>query len=271
MVCDLHTHSEFSFDGRATVRELCLSAVGHKTDVIAITDHCDMTKGAEGIAFYLDHEKERLEAIQRTQEELHQIELLNGIEIGNAIDMPEEANHFLVEREFDFVIGAIHFLPDGSDIYKLPYRSASEIDWMFRRYFESIEKLVDMGGFDSLAHLDYPLRVLRGKLPSATITSYRDQVEMILKKLVQREIALEINTRGTYDWQKRVGPEDWVLSKYRELGGSYITIGSDAHTTAWVGAGFPEAVSALRRTGFDAFTIYRNRRPCQVRIESVFA
>jgi histidinol-phosphatase (PHP family) len=81
---------------------------------------------------------------------------------------------------------------------------------------------------------------------------------------VQKNIALEINTRGTYDWQNRVGPEDWVLERYRELGGKYVTIGSDAHVTKYVGAGFTEAAAALKRTGFDSYTIYKDRCPVQI-------
>ena len=85
-----------------------------------------------------------------------------------------------------------------------------------------------------------------------------------MAELVRKGIALELNTRGTYDWQHRVGPEDWVLRRYRELGGEYVTIGSDAHTAAAVGAGFAEATEALRRCGFSAYTVYRERRPVQI-------
>ena len=77
-------------------------------------------------------------------------------------------------------------------------------------------------------------------------------------------MALEINTRGTYDWQNRVGPEDWVLTRFRELGGKYVTIGSDSHVTRYIGEGFEAAAAALRRCGFDSYTIYRDRQPVQI-------
>ena len=99
------------------------------------------------------------------------------------------------------------------------------------------------------------------------LVRYRDLIEPILEALVRNNIALEINTRGTYDWQNRVGPEDWVLQHYRELGGQYVTIGSDSHVTKYVGAGFPEAAAALKRTGFDSYTIYKDRRPILISLE----
>ncbi|WP_455582395.1 histidinol-phosphatase HisJ family protein [Dysosmobacter sp.] len=264
MTCDLHNHSCYSFDGSASVEALCRAAIRHKIDILAITDHCDMTPGPEGFRSYLHGEPARLEEFAQVQRELGDLELLYGVEIGNAIDMPAQTADFLAKRRFDFIIGAIHFLPGGRDIYRLPYRSEEEIHGMFLRYFASVEALVELGGFDSLAHLDYPLRVLRGKVPAPSIARYRDLVDPILEKLARREIALEINTRGTYDWQHRVGPEEWVLARYRDLGGRYVTIGSDAHTASRIGAGFEDAAALLRRTGFESFTVYRNREPCQI-------
>lgn len=264
MGCDLHIHSCFSFDSNTPFEAICQAAIRRGLRTAAMTDHCDMTDAPEGRRSYLEGERRREEAFGRIRQAFPQLELLYGVEIGNAIDMPEETGQFLEDRRFDFVIGAIHFLPDGSDIYRLPYAGREEIDAMFRRYFRSMLCLAELGGFDSLAHLDYPLRVLRGKIPAPTVLAYREDIEPILETLVRNRIALEMNTRGTYDWQRRVGPEDWVLRRYRELGGEYVTIGSDAHIASAVGAGFAEAAEALRRCGFSAYTVYRERRPVQI-------
>ncbi|MCH1984488.1 histidinol-phosphatase HisJ family protein [Ruminococcus sp. OA3] len=266
MTCDLHIHSRYSFDSSESLAEICRWAVKRNIGVIAITDHCDMIQGRDGIAYYLEVEKQRIKAFEKVREEYQQLEVLYGIEIGNAIDCPEETRKFLKLRKFDFIIGAIHFLPDGGDIYKLPYRDAGEVKRMFRDYFISVEKLVRLGGFDSLAHLDYPLRVLKGKVSAPTIENYRELVEPILSGLILQGIALEVNTRGIYDWQGRVGPEDWVLTRYRELGGRLLTIGSDAHTAFRTGVGFENAAEMLRRTGFRSYTIYRGRKPVEIPI-----
>ena len=232
--------------------------------VVAITDHCDMTMGPEGFQQYLACEEERSQAFRAARSASDFPELLYGVEIGNAIDMPRETESFLSRRTFDLVIGAIHFLPGGEDIYKLPYPDAGAVGRMFRQYFSSLKALVEMGNFDTLAHLDYPLRVLKGKVAEPSVLAYRDRVETVLEELVRKDIALEVNTRGSYDWQGRIGPEDWVLRRYRELGGRLVTIGSDAHTAKNVGAGFSQAVEALRRTGFREYAVYRNRVPCLV-------
>lgn len=266
MACDLHIHSRYSFDGISSLDAICKAAQERDIRIIALTDHCDMTSGAEGIDSYLIGEANRQAEFLQVKEKYRDLTLLYGIEIGNPQDRPDQTKEFLAARKFDFVIGAVHFLPDGSDIYKLPYSNAGDIETMFRQYFESVEQLVELGGFDTLAHLDYPLRVLEGKMAEPTIIQYRDMVEPILKLLAARGIALELNTRGTYDWQKRAGPEDWVFRRYAALGGRYVTIGSDAHVTKWIGAGFSEAMDVLKRTGFHSYTIYENRVPRQVPI-----
>lgn len=262
MTCDLHTHSQYSFDGRESIQSLCKAAAARNIDILAITDHCDMVLGNNGFSDFLRHENERSLALRNTHPE--NIELLNGIEIGNAIDMPEETHSLLANHSFDFVLGAIHFLPDGTDIYQMQLQTEADVSRMFQQYFGQLADLVELGGFDSLAHLDYPLRVLRGKVESPTIFQYRDLVESILERLVRQKIAMELNTRGTYDWQNRVGPENWVLRKYRELGGTRITIGSDAHTAQRIGSGFWSAAAEMKKAGFHSFTIYRNRVPYQI-------
>lgn len=50
MTCDLHNHSCYSFDGSASVEALCRAAIRHKIDILAITDHCDMTPERRGSA-----------------------------------------------------------------------------------------------------------------------------------------------------------------------------------------------------------------------------
>jgi len=266
MRCDLHIHSKYSFDGVPTLDAICRAAMERHIDIIATTDHCDITDGPEGIRSYLENEAARLEEYAQVKEKYKVLKFLYGVEVGNPNDKPQIARTFVDAREFDFVIGAIHFLPDGSDVYKLPYPDLESIDTMFRQYFASMNHLAELGGFDTLAHLDYPLRVLNEKVTSPTITQYRNLVEPILEKIVAKGIALEINTRGIYDWQGRAGPEEWVLKRYKALGGKYVTIGSDAHTANWIGVGFNEAVELLRRAGFEAYTIYEKRVPQQIPI-----
>ena len=39
MICDLHTHSRFSFDGSASLEEISRSAAERGVRILATTDH----------------------------------------------------------------------------------------------------------------------------------------------------------------------------------------------------------------------------------------
>lgn len=264
-VCDLHTHSKYSFDGSGTLAEYCAVARSKGINIIASTDHCDMIDHPSGVAEYLESEPERIREYDRVADKFPDIELLYGLELGNQIDMPERTAELLRDRTFDFILGSTHFLPDGSDIYELPYSNREEVDYMFTEYFNSELTLSRQGDFDSLAHLEYPIRYLQGKY-EPTVIKYRDIIGEILKELIKREKALEMNTRGTRDWQGRVELEDWVLDMYREMGGRLITIGSDAHEPNAAGSGFAEAIETLKRTEFKEYYIYRKRQPVEISI-----
>ena len=268
MICDMHIHSCYSFDGTPTLEEICTVAMERGVGIIAITDHADMVDtGGFGVDAYYAAEPARLEAFAHLQPWNPGVEVLYGIEIGNGHDAKVATEKLMEGREFDYVLGSVHFLPDGTDIYKMPFASPEEIDGMWREYFASVLRLVNEGGFDCFAHLDYPLRKMEGKVSACTVEQYADLIDPILQALVKQQIALEVNTRGMYDWQQRVCPEDWVLRRYRELGGKYVVIGSDTHTVDYIGTGFAEAAAALKRCGFDSYTIYRKRQPVQIPLD----
>ena len=47
-LCDLHTHSNNSFDAKNSVDEMCESAIKGGLYAIAITDHCESTVDKSG-------------------------------------------------------------------------------------------------------------------------------------------------------------------------------------------------------------------------------
>ena len=52
-----------------------------------------------------------------------------------------------------------------------------------------------------------------------------------------------------------------LLTRYRELGGEILTLGSDAHRPQFIGAGFQEAAQMLQHLGYRYVCTYRQRKP----------
>ena len=54
---------------------------------------------------------------------------------------------------------------------------------------------------------------------------------------------------------------DFYRARFRELGGKYITFGSDAHYAEHLAAGFAEAHEAAVQAGFDECVFFQNHHP----------
>ncbi|MDO5702684.1 MAG: histidinol phosphate phosphatase, partial [Lachnospiraceae bacterium] len=90
---------------------------------------------------------------------------------------------------------------------------------------------------------------------------YADVIDEILKILVRDNHAIEINTAGI---RKQLGfpnPHPDILRRYRELGGTLVTVGSDAHRAYAVGFAVNTAVDILRSCGFTHMVYYEKRKP----------
>ncbi len=254
---DTHTHSVYSFDAFDQVELMCQKAIENGIRTLIITDHLDMRKHKYGYPFYFPTAQERFDIAAEMNEKYgSRLTLLTGVELGDVSNYPEMAREHLEKYPYDFVLGSIHHAPERMkvDVYDMPGREVLDI------YFEEMERLLDFGNFDCLAHIDYPAR-----LPSLVrrniFREYEEQIRHILKRLAQMDKALEINSSGLFDDLGRLSPETWVLDIFKEYGGKYITLGSDCHHAAHIGRGLNEAREMALKAGFTEYTWYRDRQP----------
>lgn len=258
MLVDCHMHSRFSFDAQPdTVQQIAEASIRRGLSVIAITDHKD----------YFYHGKPPMELdVQGALAEIDaaraqygdRIEVLRGIELGEIHGDPAAAE-LAQAYPFDTVIGSLHVMPNNVDFYDMDYDHLDQ-DALLRDYLAEAKKMIEFGGFDVFAHLDYPLRVMKRDNNQPSFENFMERVTPVLRALIDREIALEINAAGLFGWMKKVGPEDFVLEEYRRLGGTMIALGSDAHAAASVGRGIEACAAHAKAHGFHQAMIYRARR-----------
>ena len=261
MIIDLHCHSDFSFDSDTAAEELCRVAFQKKIGILSITDHCEFMKTKPIYRDYFDIESRIINENARLREKYAgRLTLLHGVEIGNPHNEPELVKGLLCRGQYDFVLGSLHFLEDDTDPYFLEY-TPQNADGYLKRYFSQTEEMVDGGDFDCLGHIDYMLRFMQrdAELPKSYLP-YSGQIVRILEKLAVSGRALEINLRP-FESFGRLLLEPWVLKAFRDAGGKYITIGSDAHSAAQLANGYSAAVKMAAEAGFDALTIYKKRLP----------
>ena len=91
-------------------------------------------------------------------------------------------------------------------------------------------------------------------------------IDEILRELICRGIALEVNSGGLKYGLGFPNPHPDVLKRYRELGGELVTVGSDAHRPEHVGYGFSQVREILLDCGFQYFAEFSRRKPVFTRL-----
>lgn len=229
---DYHIHSSVSFDGQDDARAMAQAALDRGLKEICFTDHIDHEVGVEKEIMVFDP---AVYAAAYDDLEVPGLKIRRGVEYGLKPDNQAELKKDLQMRNFDFVIGSIHFV-DEMDVYLAPFWQGRTKEAAYLQFMEETLKCVQVhDDYDVLGHLTF---ICKGRgNPTKELIRYNDYRELtdeILKALVARGKGMEMNTSGV----DRCGdflPDAEYFKRFRELGGEIVTIGSDAHNTARVG------------------------------------
>ncbi len=259
-ISDNHTHSECSFDGNNSVIMMCEQASGIGLYSITITDHCECNE------YFKNNVRNDIAKsvtdISKARAMYHdRLRVYTGIELGQPTQDINAAQDVLSLGSFDFILGSLHNLKDKQDFYFLDY-DKEPVHQLLDDYLDQLLELAKQNLFDSLAHIDYPLRYIAGNSGiKVKQEDYIDKIDEILRMLVSNDKAIEINTSGLRQVIGRTLPDMFVIERYRELGGKYVTIGSDAHRWADIGSGIEYGLGLLLHCGFTHFAVYENHEP----------
>ena len=264
-IYDMHTHSDNSFDGNHSCILLCEGACANGGKGIAITDHCDIdSKDYDFRAFSTN---QFVEASRAKTAFKNKLEVLRGLELGQGIFEKEKSLQILDNFDYDFILGAIHNLENREDFYFMDYKD-KDIKALLNEYFEDILKLAEWNKTDSIAHLTYPLRYITGRDGiKVDICDYYDIIDSIFETIIRNEKALEINVSGLFGELGDTMPNIKLVKRYHDMGGKYITVGSDSHYYDRVCVGIDRGYDILLKCGFTQFTIFKNRQPILIDIE----
>ena len=270
-LCDMHIHSRSSHDSSATVLEMADECIKKGAYAFAITDHCDIEFFEKVGAFSLT-EASYKEASEASKLLNGQIKVLRGVEIGEALWDIENTRKILDSFDFDVVIGSVHAVRYKD--YTMPYStidfskmSETQIDEYLNLYFDELLQTMRLNIFDIMAHLTCPLRYINGKYAlNVSSKKYESKITRILEYIIENEIAMEINTSGINTGFDTTMPENWIIEKFKKMGGYLITLGSDAHTPENTLKGFNETIKLLSEYGFDGYYYYEKRNKIKVEI-----
>lgn len=220
---DYHIHTEFSYDSNIKGNDLMCKAISLGFKDIAITEHLDLLPQELSVYGLPSIQKYR-NYCQQLQAKFPELRLRMGIEIGDYHKVKDFAEGLIRGYHFSPILGSVHFLSDHTNV-AIPLAQPLDPSQIEDYYIHNLE-LVTNCDIDILAHLG----VYKRYYTSSPCESHvRHLIDQILKTIIQRDIALEINLSSLRKPYGNIIPEPDILERYRTLGGKKISIGSDSH------------------------------------------
>ncbi len=251
---DAHLHTNLSPDSDVPIDVYCASAVARGIPEIAITDHLDFDPRAPAHSFapFATREREVRDAAARWADRgLH---VRFGIEVSYESEREAEIREHLARHPYDYAIGSVHIGVDS------PYKASRVAGWVAGRsfdqivapYFAEVEAAIRSDLFDTIGHLDYVKKYVVNHVPPSAFAARPDVYEPLLRALVDTGMALEVNASGLRQPPGETYPAPPVVERFRALGGSRITAGSDAHRARSFAYGLGHVYATIAAAGFEA-------------------
>ncbi len=263
---DSHVHSHHSHDAVSSLEDICRAAIEKGIAGVSVCDHADMWF-YEAQNTYEGFRACIAEILVLREKYAGRLKLLQGIEMAEYLFDPARAEILYKLGDYDVIAGSVHSVAyrDIADAYsRVDFGAMAEEDihGFLREYFAKMREMIEKTDFDVLTHLTCPLRYINGKYGrNIDVFRFEEEIREILRMIIERDIALEINTSGIGTAFEEYMPTVPLMRLYREMGGKLLTLGSDAHTPDRIGNAFTETKALLRGLGFSTYCYYEKREP----------
>jgi histidinol-phosphatase (PHP family) len=181
-----------------------------------------------------------------------------GIEADFVPGAEDRMANLLDEREWDYVIGSVHFLRDAAidmrgewDVW-----TSSDPEKVWRRYFETLGEAARSGMFDILAHPDL-VKVWgrEGPRPEGDLRRFYD---LAMDGIAESDVAIEVSTAGLRKPVGEIYPAPAFLEMCLEAGRP-VALSSDAHVPGDLAYRYDAALEFLERAGVGELAVFERR------------
>lgn len=261
MLVDYHMHLENGPKELSYVEKFLKTAEERGISEIGFSEHCYRFHEAKHL---LDNEwtakrnvdslKEYLDLLNEAKRRGWPIKI--GIEIDYIPENEELIRDFVAKYEWDYVLGSVHWLGTfGFDLKEnISIWEKSNIEELWKQYFNTLLQAARSGIFDSLPHPD--LIKIYGFYPQNDLSDFLNQ---IFTEIAKTGVALEASTAG---WRKHIGemyPSEFILGLIKKHN-IPLTLASDAHFAEDVGKDFERMIPLLHKAGFSEFVRFEKRQ-----------
>lgn len=268
MLIDYHLHNHFSPDSEESTELIIEQAIKKGMKSICITNHAEWHNKASGLSTFdlneaIDRFKKIEEELDLLRPKYPEIDIRFGVELEYYEGRMEELTEFVERVPLDFILGSVHVVKDvviasGKFAHKL-YKTLTEEE-AYHAYFDQVEKLVEWGHFDIAAHFDVFKKAGIDFYGPFDPVKYEARIVPILKKMKEKGIGLELNTKCLESKCREVFPHPTILRWAVELGIENFTLSSDAHKAKDVSVYIKEAAKVAKEVGIKQISTYKLRK-----------
>ena len=187
-----------------------------------------------------------------------QTDLKLGIEADYVPGREDRMASLLESRDWDYVLGAIHFLSDEAvdmrgdwDVWR-----SGTPEKVWRRYFETLGEAARTGMYDVMAHPD--LVKVWGDDSARPDGDPRYYYELAMDGIAESGVAVEVSTAGLRKPVAEIYPSRGFMEMCLEAGAP-VCLSSDAHLPEQLGHEYDQALEYLDRLGVGELAVFERR------------
>lgn len=278
MFADYHVHTAYSDDSQYPMEQVVCDAIDMGMNEICFTDHVDYgikrdwddprgilsRKGGSGEPEEMplanvDHPRYAAEITALRQRYGGDISIKMGAEFGIQQHTVSQYQQLTERYPYDFVILSVHQIND-QELWTQDYQRGKTQKAYNLGYYEELLALTEQNpDYSVLGHLDLIRRYDRaGEFP---FEERKAILAEILQNVIRNGKGIEVNTSCFRYGLPDLMPSCQILALYRSLGGEILTIGSDSHKKAHLGAHILETMTQLKNMGFRYHCSYTHMQP----------
>ncbi len=265
-----HTHSLYS-DGSSQPEEYITEAIAKGFHILGFTEHSPLPF-ENSFSFRKENKDEYIALMQNLKQKYNsQIAVYSGMEMDYIPGMSENFGKIKAEYKLDYLIGSVHLVrpENNSELWftdgpnyetydkGLNELFAGDIKKAVTRYYHQLNEMIENQHIDIIGHFDKIKMHNRDRFFTEDESWYVSLVSETLDLLQDRDIIVEVNTRGIYKQRSETTyPGLDILKQIKSLR-IPVMVNSDAHKPHELDLAFEQAYSLLKEAGIDEVVYFK--------------
>jgi len=270
MLTNHHTHSLYS-DGSSQPEEYIIEAISKGFNILGFSEHSPLPFENK-FSFRKENKDEYLSLLQNLKQEYSsRISILTGMEMDFIPGISENFSKIKAEYKLDYLIGSVHLVrpqsseelwfTDGPDFETydqgLNELFGGDIKKAVTAYYYQLNEMIETQHIDILGHLDKIKMHNRDRFFREDEAWYKSLVSETLELIQDRDIIVEVNTRGIYKKRSETTfPGLDILKQIKDLR-IPVMVNSDAHKPHELDLEFNQGFSLLKEAGIEEVVYFK--------------